>query len=156
MTTALLAFLAILAGIVVIITLGIEGAKRRKPFHVEGASPQQVELDARLEQQDEIRQLLQARQKIQAIKLYREETGVNLKEAKAAVERMEAGMQESWPQEQPEQTRSDLVDPARLQRLIREGRKIEAIKYFRQQRGVGLREAKDAVDWLEANMPAEQ
>jgi ribosomal protein L7/L12 len=65
---------------------------------------------------------------------------------------MTADTKGALPQEQPAQRDSDLVDPEKLQRLIREGHKIEAIKYFRQQRGVGLKEAKDAVDWLEANM----
>ena len=33
--------------------------------------------------------------------------------------------------------------------LVRQGRKIEAIKWYRQQAGVGLREAKEFVDSLE-------
>lgn len=40
---------------------------------------------------ERIRQLLAAGQKIQAIKLYREATGVGLAEAKAAVERHQRG-----------------------------------------------------------------
>ncbi|HJT55927.1 MAG TPA: ribosomal protein L7/L12 [Ktedonobacteraceae bacterium] len=105
------------------------------------------------EDMEEVRRLIQAGQKINAIKLYRQITGVGLKEAKEAVDRMAAGtLEPSLPPQQSAQTRPDLVDAEKLQRLIREGHKIEAIKYFRQQRGVGLKEAKEAIDWLEANM----
>jgi ribosomal protein L7/L12 len=37
--------------------------------------------------------------------------------------------------------------------LIQSGRKIEAIKLYRREQGVGLREAKDAVDEIEASFP---
>ena len=36
--------------------------------------------------------------------------------------------------------------------LVRAGRKIEAIKRYREETGVGLKEAKDAVDRLEAKL----
>jgi ribosomal protein L7/L12 len=35
-------------------------------------------------------------------------------------------------------------------RLLREGKKIEAIKVYRERTGAGLKEAKDAVERLEA------
>jgi ribosomal protein L7/L12 len=205
-------FFELAVGIVAVIAIGIQIAVHNRPPTERAPSLNQTELDAKLQHPDEIRQLLIASKKIQAIKLYREETGANLQQAKRAVDHMEAqvrreqeeahlaapgtgerNMEEVWrlimagqkinaikayrqitgtglkeakaavdhmtadtkgalPQEQPAQRDSDLVDPEKLQRLIREGHKIEAIKYFRQQRGVGLKEAKDAVDWLEANM----
>lgn len=52
-----------------------------------------VELPAELdpaEGSDEVRRLVRAGQVIQAIKVYREETGVGLAEAKAAVDRIRA------------------------------------------------------------------
>jgi ribosomal protein L7/L12 len=101
---------------------------------------------------EEVGQLMKAGQKINAIKAYREATGAGLKEAKEAVERIAAGSKEPLPQQSSTQAEPGLVDPEKLQNLIREGRKIEAIKYIRQQRGVGLKEAKEAVDWLEANL----
>jgi ribosomal protein L7/L12 len=101
---------------------------------------------------EEVRRLIQAGRKINAIKAYRQATGVGLKEAKVAVERMAAGTNGPLPQERSAKTGPGLVDPKKLQGLIREGRKLEAIKYIRQQRGVGLKEAKEAVDWLEANL----
>jgi ribosomal protein L7/L12 len=41
-----------------------------------------------------------------------------------------------------------------LARCLAEGRKIEAIKLYRRIHGVGLREAKEAVERLEAEAPA--
>jgi ribosomal protein L7/L12 len=85
----------------------------------------------------QLRALLGENQKIMAIKLYRERTGVGLKEAKEAVEAIERG--ESFPQ---------AVDEA-LVRLLQQGHKIEAIKLYRQRTGVGLNEAKDAVEAIQ-------
>ncbi|NPV01757.1 MAG: hypothetical protein HPY53_10295 [Brevinematales bacterium] len=39
-----------------------------------------------------------------------------------------------------------------LQDLIRAGNKIEAIKRYREQTGMGLKEAKDAIEAMERNM----
>lgn len=205
-------FFEIASGIVAIIVIVVEIAIHRRPPARQQPSLRQTELDAKLQHPDRLRQLVSETKKIQAIKLYREETGANLqeakravdlietqlrrgegeerfataetgeenmqavwrlmqtgqkikaikayrqatgaglKEAKVAVERMAAGANEASPQERSAKTGPGLVDPEKLQALIREGRKIEAIKYIRQQRGVGLKEAKEAVDWLEANL----
>ncbi|NNL65916.1 MAG: hypothetical protein HKP30_06725, partial [Myxococcales bacterium] len=37
--------------------------------------------------------------------------------------------------------------------LLQAGRKIDAIKAYRAEHGVGLREAKDAVDALDRGLP---
>lgn len=205
-------FFEIASGIVAIIVIVVEIAIHRRPPARQHPSLRQTELDAKLQHPDRLRQLVNETKKIQAIKLYREETGANLqeakravdlietqlrrgeeegrsaasetgeenmqavwrlmqtgqkikaikayrqatgaglKEAKVAVERMVAGANEASPQKRSAKTGPGLVDPEKLQVLIREGRKIEAIKYIRQQRGVGLKEAKEAVDWLEANL----
>ena len=86
--------------------------------------------------------LLRSGQKIEAIKRYRELVGVGLKEAKDAVEAMERG--EAVPV-------APLVSAptASVHDLLREGRKIEAIKLYREQSGLGLKEAKDAVEAME-------
>ena len=145
-------FLIIALGIIAIIII-VEIVIHLRPSTKQGPSPNQAEVSMTLQHPDELRQLLLAGKKIQAIKVYRQITGVGLKEAKEAIDRMADGTIEVLPpQEESAQTRPDLVDAEKLQRLIRDGHKIEAIKYFRQQRGVGLKEAKEAVDWLEANM----
>lgn len=95
--------------------------------------------------------LLERRQKLQAIKLYRESTGVGLREAKEAVEAIERTMGGSR-----NGVEGGLVDPDELQRLILAGQKIHAIKYYREQTGASLREAKEAVDWLDDSLKSRQ
>ena len=75
--------------------------------------------------------------KIEAIKRYRELYGVGLKDAKDAVEARMATLAATpaQPGLQPE-----------LDRLIRASQKINAIKHHRTITGVGLKEAKDAVE----------
>jgi ribosomal protein L7/L12 len=89
-----------------------------------------------------IASLLRQGRKIKAIKLYREQTGVGLAEAKAAVEAMERGA--PLPPG-PDAPAPEDVDGA-LWELLKKGQKIEAIKRYREQTGVGLAEAKAAVE----------
>ena len=90
-----------------------------------------------------IRDLLAKRQKMTAVKLYREETGTSLLDAKNAVEAIEGGA--SMP------VREILVDGERegeLLRLLGAGKKIQAVKLYRELNGGGLKEAKEAVEAL--------
>jgi ribosomal protein L7/L12 len=80
--------------------------------------------------------------KIEAIKLYRAQTGVGLAEAKAAVEAMERGA--PLPPG-PDAPAPEGID-GRLWELLKKGQKIEAIKLYRDETGVGLAEAKAAVE----------
>jgi ribosomal protein L7/L12 len=85
---------------------------------------------------------------IQAIKLYREYTGAGLAEAKAAVEQMAAG------QLAPSATPGVQLEPVLAE--LRAGRKIQAVKLYRQMTGLGLHESKTAVEQLAAanNIPS--
>lgn len=78
--------------------------------------------------------------KIEAVKLYRERHGVGLKEAKDAVEALEEGRQPAAPPAPAED--GDVLE------LLQAKRKIDAIKIYRERHGVGLKEAKDAVEAL--------
>jgi ribosomal protein L7/L12 len=90
---------------------------------------------------DRVRALLDAGQKIAAIKAFREATGAGLAEAKEAVEALERG--EPLPSKRrPDDSEEDLLS------LLEQGRKIEAIKLHRERTGAGLKEAKDAVEAL--------
>jgi len=94
-----------------------------------------------LEQQ--VRVLLDQQQKIEAIKLYRQASGAGLADAKRAVEALPAGQPLSVPDTTiPEGLEGDL-----LQRLGA-GKKIDAIKLYRQHTGAGLKQAKQAVEAL--------
>ena len=126
------------------------------------------EYDARLVRRDDVARFLSMRQKIKAIKVYREDTGASLADAKAAVERMEqaSGLGiapgfANFPNETGE-TDADAVERgmtedslrAEVERLLRQNQKIKAIKVYREQTGVGLREAKEAVDSLDDTLRA--
>jgi ribosomal protein L7/L12 len=93
-----------------------------------------------------IRALLLAGNKIEAIKAYRERYGVGLKEAKDQVEAIERGV---W---QSPAAPSTVSDAPEIEHLLLAGQKIEAIKRYREQHGVGLKEAKDAIDALERTL----
>ena len=95
-------------------------------------------------------QLLSEGKKINAIKRYREQTGVGLREAKDSVEQIERTvkqpampMPDGWQQD-PNNT--EIIS------LLRARKKINAIKLYREQTGVGLKEAKDAVEQIEASL----
>ncbi|GAA1757200.1 ribosomal protein L7/L12 [Luedemannella helvata] len=87
--------------------------------------------------------------KIEAVKVYREATGATLADAKRAVERYEVGQPlDHAPLSTPAPTQLDDAAWRQLRALVARGQKIHAIKLYRELTGVGLREAKDAIDAL--------
>ena len=106
------------------------------------------------EQLREIQDQIRAGRKIEAIKLFRDATGVGLKEAKDAVEQMEAEgstTQAAGGGAAPGHDPLPNADRQRVVAALRAGQKIEAIRIYREATGVGLKEAKDA-----AGMEAER
>jgi ribosomal protein L7/L12 len=96
------------------------------------------------EQLQSIQSELRAGRKIQAIKLYREFTGTGLAEAKDAVDMM-------TPQDAVAAGPRGALTDEGLQPILAElraGRKIQAIKLYREATGLGLAEAKAAVEQL--------
>ena len=95
----------------------------------------------------EIRNLISQGETIQAIKLYREATGAGLAHAKSAIEYFErtgsfedpALVAETFTTDSPH-----CVDE--VARLMRLNQRIAAVKFYREQTGSGLKEAKDAVE----------
>lgn len=123
------------------------------------------EYDARLVRRDEIANLLRGGQKIKAIKIYREDTGASLADAKAAVERMEmtgsfgvaSMVQEAQEEPSTEANAPEAVNDmsdltGEVEALVMKGKKIQAIKLYRERTGLGLREAKEAIDLLESSL----
>jgi ribosomal protein L7/L12 len=92
---------------------------------------------------ERVQAALAAGQKIEAIKHYRELTGVGLKEAKDAVDALEQGRLISFTP-----SASAPPDLAEVTRLARGGQLIQAIKLHRELTGLGLKESKDAVERL--------
>jgi ribosomal protein L7/L12 len=102
----------------------------------------------------EIRALLAARQKINAIKVYRQVTGAGLKQAKEAVEAIEAGGTLDAGLLNPHENRTylpkdDASTISQAAQLVKEGDKIAAIRLLRNHYDVSLKVAKDATDLLE-------
>lgn len=98
----------------------------------------------------EIRRHLASGNEIEAIKHYREATGVGLAEAKDAVERIEAG-------KAPLSTPADATLPgqaaSRIKAMVARGDKLAAIKLYRKAAGVDLKAAKEAVDQMADRLP---
>ncbi len=88
----------------------------------------------------QIEDLLAQEKKIEAIKAYRQATGVSLKEAMDAVENIGTGS--SWRRSKiiPADKHDQITD------LLRQNRQIEAIRLYREITGAGLNEAKDAIE----------
>jgi len=105
-------------------------------------------------QKTQIRALIDKDEKIAAVKLYREITSVGLKEAKDAVEAIMRG--EAITPPAPAQVgEPDAFLENRIKRLLAERKKIEAVKIYREAYNCGLKEAKDAVDLIQADMRRE-
>ncbi len=103
----------------------------------------------------ELKRLAQSGQKIEAIKLYRQMFDVGLKEAKDAVEKLEAGEPVVVTSVSVTSSGASVDQAARMAEVIqltRAGKKIEAIKVYREIFGVGLKEAKDAVEAIDAGL----
>jgi ribosomal protein L7/L12 len=158
-------FLALGAAIGVVLFMVISAAATRSHMDVEPLVPPQTDAPAMARRSpsrpreqrppaspvtdQRVVALIGAGKKIEAIKLQRELTGDGLKDAKEAIEAVKAPLSVARPPE-----RREVMPPAQLDQalllLVREGRKIEAIKLHREQTGLGLRESKDHIDALEA------
>jgi len=102
------------------------------------------------DQVQKIHEYIHNQQLIHAIKLYRESTGAGLAEAKDAVEAMARG-----EAIKPPAGRMDYDNPvleAKIRSMLAKRQKVEAIKIYREAYGIGLKEAKDAVDRIEMSM----
>ena len=89
-----------------------------------------------------------AGRKIEAIKLYREASGVGLAEAKQAVEALAAGR----PIGRPPMESVSNDDIEQIEAALFAGQKINAIKLYRASTGEGLKEAHDFITALEAEL----
>ena len=107
--------------------------------------------------QTEITYLLQQNKKIEAIKVYRQATGSDLATSKNVIDNAGvSGMRNQLPgTAQPSAIAFAELPPeiqAEIARLLQQGKKIEAIKMYRQQTGSDLARAKNAVDLLDKRM----
>jgi len=103
----------------------------------------------------QIRELISQGNKIAAIKLFREVTNVGLKEAKDAVEAIERGQSVSSLKRIQFDIQNDALLNEQINQLLAKRQKIQAVKIYREAHNCGLKEAKDAVDAIEARMRRE-
>ena len=89
----------------------------------------------------DVRAALQRGEMVTAIKLLRAATGLGLKEAKEVLDAHAAGA----PVSLPSAPGANSIPPQVLAALER-GNKIEAIRLLREASGLGLKDAKDAVE----------
>ena len=118
------------------------------------SSERKAELDALLKHPKELQRLLREKQKIQAVKLYREETKASLKEAKIAIEMTQDEMLVATYE-----ARLAKLNPANMEEihyLLQTGHRLNAIKVYRKSTGTGLKEAKEAVDFLATKLDLQQ
>jgi ribosomal protein L7/L12 len=97
----------------------------------------------------EVQRHLASGNKIEAIKHYREATGVGLAEAKDAVERIAVG---KAPLSAPTGATLPGAAASRIKAMVARGEKMAAIKLYREAAGVDLKAAKEAVDALAKRM----
>lgn len=90
---------------------------------------------------DDILTLVAKGDYLDAARLLQSRRGITLDEAAAEIDRLRTDIT-------PLDRGADPITPA-IAEAIRSGRKIEAIKLYREAHGVGLKEAKDAVDAYE-------
>ena len=104
--------------------------------------------------EEQLKELVANGNKIAAIKLYRETTGVSLSEAKEVVDTIALGSPPNLST--PGQAdKPDSFLENRIKNLLAERKKIEAVKVYREAYNCGLKEAKDAVDLIQADMRRE-
>lgn len=87
----------------------------------------------------DIRELVRSGRTIEAIRRHRARHGGTLLAARAAIEALR------WEATQAIAPATSAFE-AELEQLIRAGQKIMAIKRYREATGVGLKDAKDAID----------
>jgi len=101
----------------------------------------------------EIRRVLAGQARMFAIKRYRESTGAGWADAADAIERIRAGRVAAAPGDAAASTPVS-AEARAIGDALAAGNTIEAIKLYRAATGVGLKEAKDAIDAIKREKSA--
>ena len=152
----------ILTAIVVFILAAVISFFASKNSRKSGVLISQVPL-TREQAQAEITSLLASSRKIEAIKVYRSVYGVGLKDAKDAVEAIDAQMKSGMNpmfgnvgspmiSTLPNSSMDPNIDQMQIRMLIDKNQKIQAIKVYREQYNCDLVTAKNAVESIERDM----
>lgn len=111
------------------------------------------EQDTPMEKMQELAEMVEKKQKVDAINLYQDIFGVGPGKAAEAVDKMFRGEGVQIVSGDSLVGKQDLDKLAEVGIMIAQGRKIDAIKLYRQMYGVGLKEAKDAVEKMMRGKP---
>lgn len=145
MMLGMIEVILIIALIIAVLAVVIMRRTASTPQEAASAAPSQKRRPqlALLEQAGGLRELIEAGRDEEAAELYRQFAGVDLFSARDAIAELREIMEHGDP-----------LDDLLLE-LLRTGRKIHAIKRYREATGEGLAEAKAYVDALEraANAP---
>ena len=105
----------------------------------------------------QVKDLIARGNKIEAIKIFRSATGLGLKESKDVIDAISAGNAQAANQLMMGMAASAPQTPAaagdtlaQVRQLMRADEKIQAIRVLREASGLGLKDAKDAVEALAA------
>ncbi len=88
--------------------------------------------------------LLQNGHKLDAIRIYREQTGASLKDATDAIKALESKLDADDD--------SEVEHNQDVETLLRGGHKLDAIRVYRQQTGASLKDATDEINELAKNL----
>lgn len=110
--------------------------------------------------------LILAGQKLEAIKQYKEITGMGLRESKEFIDDLEAQLRRDYPDfpqnlasapkpHRPSMGNIPEEDAKKMTEFIFAGQKIAAIKMYKEATGLGLKESKDVIDALEKQLREE-
>ena len=152
----------IVPAIVVLVVVAVIFFAAGKNSGKSAAPISQVPLN-REQAQAEITSLLANSRKIEAIKIYRSVYAVGLKEAKDAVEaidaQMKSGMNPAFGNvgspmisTLPNSSMDPNVDQMQIRMLLDKNQKIQAIKIYREQHNCDLVTAKNVVETIERDM----
>jgi len=97
------------------------------------------------DQVNQIRSKLAAGRKLVAVKMYKDWTGSSLVDAKNSVERLQAGNQMGVA-EFGNELESDQLD--KILDAIEQGRKLNAVKLYKESAGASLMDAKEFIERL--------
>lgn len=127
--------------VVVVVAVVFVASRLKRAARVADAPPRSIDAMSL----ETVRRQLGEGQKIKAIKTYKEATGASLKTAKDAVEALDGR-----PMSAPSRG-FDAAAHADVREALLLGKKIQAIRLYREATGVGLKEAKEAVEAMAVN-----
>lgn len=149
MTYKLRMEVVLVIAVLVIVFVAIDALGRNSSSKQPRQSPVRL-TELTTTQRAEVTEQVNSGQKIKAIKTLRSATGMSLEDAKHAIDTWDPHRHDGLTPDQETNRDPRLALPAgvvsEIDNLIANGKKIQAIKILRGETGLGLAEAKQAID----------